>query len=104
MLNRVQLFVTPGTVALQDPLSMEFSRQEYYSGLPFPTPEDLPNPGMKPTSLVSPALAGGFSTTVPPGRPILLMRYMQIKEIVKYHLIYTIISFFIKTVNLVPSS
>ena len=42
---------------------MELSRQEYWSGLPFPTPGDLPNPGIKPTSLVSPALAGGFFTT-----------------------------------------
>ena len=42
---------------------MEFSRQEYWSGLPFPTPEDLPGPGMEPTSLVSPPLAGGFFTT-----------------------------------------
>jgi len=41
---------------------MEFSRQEYWSGLPFPTPEDLPNPGIKPTSLASPALVGGFFT------------------------------------------
>ena len=42
---------------------MEFSRQEYCSGLPLPTPEDLPNPGVKPTSLMSPALAGRFFTT-----------------------------------------
>ena len=43
---------------------MEFSRQEYWSGLPLPSPEDLPNPGIKPGSLVSPALAGGFATQV----------------------------------------
>ena len=42
---------------------MEFSRQEYWSGFPFPPPEDLPDPGVKPTSLASPALAGGFFTT-----------------------------------------
>ena len=42
---------------------MGFSRQEFWSGLPFPTPEDLPNPGIKPTSLMSPALAEGFFTT-----------------------------------------
>ena len=53
----------------QAPLSMEFSRQEYWSGLPFPTPGDLPNPEIKPESLVSPALAGRFFTTVPPGEP-----------------------------------
>ena len=50
-------FVTPWTVAHQAPLSMEFSRQEYWSGLPFPT---LPNPGMEPRDSVSSALAGGF--------------------------------------------
>ena len=44
-------------------LFMEFSRQEYWSGLPFPTPEDLPNPGIKPASLVSPAFEGGFFST-----------------------------------------
>ena len=62
-------FVTPWTVAYQAALSMGFSRQEYCSELPFPTSEDLPNPGIKPTSLVSPALAGGFFTIVPPGKP-----------------------------------
>ena len=60
---RVQLCATLWTVALQAPLSMGFSRQEYWSGLPCPPPEDLPHPGVKPTSLVSPALAGGFFTT-----------------------------------------
>ena len=59
----------PWTVAHQAPLSMEFCRQEYWSGLPFPTPEDLPNPGIEPTSLASPVLAGGFFTSVPPGKP-----------------------------------
>ena len=54
---------TPWTVAHQAPLSLEFSRQEYYSGLPFPSPGDLPYPGIEPMSLVSPALAGGFFIT-----------------------------------------
>ena len=49
-LNSVRLFVTPWTVARQAPLSMGFSRQEYWSGLPFPSPGDLPNPGIKPGS------------------------------------------------------
>ena len=57
---------TAWTIALQAPLSMEFPRQEYWSGLPFPPPEDLPKPGTKSTS---PALAGGFFTTEPPGKP-----------------------------------
>ena len=52
-------------VAYQAPLSIGFSRQEYWSGLPFPSP-DLPNPGIEPRS---PALAGGFFTTEPPGNP-----------------------------------
>ena len=61
--SRVWLFATPWTVAHQAPLSIGFSRQEYQSGLPCPTPGDLPNPGTEPTSLMSPALAGGFLTT-----------------------------------------
>ena len=61
--NRVQLFVTPWTVASQDPLSMGFPRQEYWRGLPFPPPGDLPDPGIESASLVSPALAGRFFTT-----------------------------------------
>ena len=48
---------------------MGFPRQEYWSGLPFPSLEDLPNPGIKPASPVSPALAGGFFTTEPAGNP-----------------------------------
>ena len=48
---------------------MGFSRQDYWSGLPFPSPGDLPDPGIKPASLVSPALAGGFFTPAPLGRP-----------------------------------
>ena len=50
-LSRVRLFATPWTVAHQAPPSMGFSRQEYWSGLPFPSPEDLPNPGIEPGSL-----------------------------------------------------
>ena len=52
VLSQVQLFATPWTVALQASLSMEFSRQEYWSGLPFPSPGDLLNPGMEPLSQV----------------------------------------------------
>ncbi len=59
----VHLCVTPWTVACQAPLSMEFSRQEYWSGLSCPSPGDLPDPGIEPTSLMSPALAGRFFTT-----------------------------------------
>ena len=57
----------PLTVAHQAPLSVGLSRQEYWSGLPFPIPGDLPDPGVEPASLASPALAGRFFTTEPPG-------------------------------------
>ena len=59
----VQLFTTPWTAACQAPLSMGFSRQEYWSGLLLPPPRDLPDPGIKPATLMSPALAGRFFTT-----------------------------------------
>ena len=61
--SHVQLFATPRTVAHQAPLPTGFSRLEYWSGLPFPPPGDLPDPGIKPLSLASPALAGGFFAT-----------------------------------------
>ena len=66
MLSCIRLFATPWTVALQALLSMGFPQQEYWSGLPFPPPGDIPNPGIEPAS---PALAGGFFTTEPPGKP-----------------------------------
>ena len=59
----IQFFATPWTAARQAPLSVGFSRQEYWSGLPGPSPGDLPNSGIKPASLKSPALAGRFFTT-----------------------------------------
>ena len=59
-------FLTSWTIAHQVPLSRGFPRKEYWSGLPFPSPGGLPNPGIK---LVSLALAGGFFTTEPPGKP-----------------------------------
>ena len=59
----------PWNVALQVLLSMGFLRQEYLSGLPFPPPGDLSNPGIELVSLASPALAGGFFATMPPGKP-----------------------------------
>ena len=59
------LFAIPWPVAHQAPVSMVFPRQEYWSGLPFPTPRDLPDPGIE---LVSPALAAKFFTTAPPGK------------------------------------
>ena len=64
-LSRVRLFVTPWTVAYQAPSSMEFSRQEYWSGLPFPSPGDLRNPGIEPGS---PALQADALPSEPPGK------------------------------------
>ena len=63
LLSHVQLFAAPWTIAHQAHLSMEFSRQEYWSGLPFLPSGDLPDPGIEPMSL---ALAGRFFTTAPP--------------------------------------
>ena len=68
------LFAAQWIVAHQASLSMEFSRQEYWSGLPFPIPGDHPNPGIKPISLASPALTGRFFTTAPPGKLININR------------------------------
>ena len=65
-LSGVRLFATLWTIVHQAPQSMEFSRQEYWSGLPFPSPGDLPDPGIKPTS---PALQADALTSEPPGKP-----------------------------------
>ena len=62
-LSRVKLFATPWTIAHQVPLSMGFPRQEYWSGLPFPSPGNLPDSGIEPSSFMSPTLAGGFFTS-----------------------------------------
>ena len=71
-LSHVRLFATSWTVACQAPLSMGFSRQDYWKGLPFPPPGDLPNPGIEAFSPEAPALAGGFFTTESPGKPLQL--------------------------------
>ena len=67
-LSHIWLFETPWTVAHQAPLSMEFSRQEYWNGFPFPSPEDLHNPGIKPGS---PALQADSVPSEPPGKPLI---------------------------------
>ena len=64
LLNRVY-FATPWTIAYQAPLSMGIPRQEYSCGLPSPSPGDIPNPGIEPTS---PTLTGGLFTVKPPGK------------------------------------
>ena len=87
MLSRIRLFATPWTEAHRAPLSMKFSRQEYWSGLPFPAPGDLPYPGMEPTSLVSPALIADSLPNAPPGKPCLKGRqfcYLHYHRISNY--------------------
>ena len=66
LLSHVQLFETPWAAAHQAPLSMEFPKPEYWSGLPFLSPGDLPDPGIEPISFV----AGVFFTAEPPGKPL----------------------------------
>ena len=70
--------VTPCTVAHQAPLSMGFSRQEYWSGLPLSSLGSLPDPVMEP---MPPALAGGFFTTEPPGKPINVAKNIKLLSI-----------------------
>ena len=69
LLSHIPLLATPWTVAHQAPLSMEFYRQEYWSGFPFPTPRDLRDPRIEPMFPASPALAGGFFSLHHQGRP-----------------------------------
>ena len=68
-LSHICLCVTPQTVALQAPLSMEFARQEHWSGLPFPPPGDLPDLGIETEFAVSPAFQADSLPTVPSGKP-----------------------------------
>ena len=68
-LSHVRLFETPWAVAHQAPLSVGFLRQEYWSGLPYPSPGDLSDLGIELTSPASPALTGRFFTAEPPGKP-----------------------------------
>ena len=77
--SHVQLFVTTWTVAYQAPLSKGFSRQEYWSVFPSPSPEDLPNPGIKLPSLVSPALAGRFFTTSTTWEALAICKHITIR-------------------------
>ena len=69
LLSHIHLFAIPWTVACQSPLFMGFSRQEYWSGLPSPSPGDLPYPGIEPTFPVSPALSAYSLPLAPPGKP-----------------------------------
>ena len=80
LLSHVWLFVTPWTVACPVALSMESSRQEFWSELPFPTPGDLLSPETETAFLLSPALAGGFFATVPPGKSSLVDQFSSVAE------------------------
>ena len=77
MLSHVRLFAIPWTVAYKVPLSMGFSRQEYWSGLAFPAPGDLPDPGIE---TASPALSGRFFNNEPPGKPVVVLLHFKDKE------------------------
>ena len=77
VLSHFWLFATPWTVARQAPLSIELSRQEYWSGLPFPVPQPLPDPRTKPVSPMSSTLAGEFFTIVPTGKPVCYAKSLQ---------------------------
>jgi len=70
LLSHVQLFCDTWIVAFKAHLSMGFHRQEYWNGLPFPSPGDLPHPGIEPSSPAYPALVGRFFTIEPPGKPM----------------------------------
>ena len=73
LLSRVRLFATPWPVAHQAPLFMEFSRQEYWSGMSFPFPADFPNPGIEPES---PALQATSLPSKLPGKPHIKIKYV----------------------------
>ena len=95
LLRRVWLSATPGTAAHQAPLSTGFFRQESWSGLPFPTPGDLPDPGIEPKSPVSPALAGRFFTTAPPATPPKSSTY-NIKDLMIVQIVHRLASGFVR--------
>ena len=82
-LSCVQLLSTPWTVAHQAPLLVGFSRQEYWSRLPCPSPGDLLNPEVEPTCPESPALTGGFFTSEPPVKPSMLILQREIIKFIK---------------------
>ena len=91
-LSRVRLFATPWTVAYHAPPSMGFSRQEYWSGLPFPSPGYLPNPGIEPGS---PALEADALTSEPPGKPLNILLYDIIIYICNVSLKLILLVFFL---------
>ena len=89
-LSRVPVFTTQCTVARQAPMSTEFSRQEYWSGLPFPPLGNLPNPGIEPTSPTSPALTGRFFTTEIPRKPGEMVQFSSVQSLSRVRLFATL--------------
>ena len=88
-LHCVWLFVTLWTIVHKAPLSMGFSKQEYWSGLPFPPSGDLPDPGIESVSPMFPALAGRFFTTEPPGKSLKVSTYSQTQTHTHEHTQYS---------------
>ena len=85
LLSHVRLFAAPWTIiACQAPMSMGFSRQEYWNGLPLPTPEDLLHPGVESTSLTSPPLAAGFFTTRATWKAQIIPRWLVKKKLLVF--------------------
>ena len=89
LISHVWLFETLWTVAHQAPLSMEFSRQKFWSRLPFPSPGDLPDPGIEPVSHAFPSLAGRLFTTAPPDWD---SNFHLVSSLTPFHLLYKICS------------
>ena len=83
LLSRARLFATPWTAVHQAPLSMRFSRQGYWSGLPFPSPGDLPNPGIE---LWSPALQADALPPEPPGKQLVVLIKQINRKLLEQHL------------------
>ena len=90
LLSHVRLFATPWTVAYQAPQSMEFSRQEYWSGLPFPSPGDLPSPGIEPRS---PALQADALPSEPPGKCTYIFSNWQQDRVSQQNCVMTFLLF-----------
>ena len=91
--SRVQLSATLWTVACQAPLSLGFAKSEYWSGLPYPSSGDLPNPGIESTSPVYPVLAGGFFTSEPMGKATNFSQYQSISQYGNQHVSHTTLLF-----------
>ena len=101
LVSSVQPYATPWTVAHQTPLSMELSRQEYWSGLPFPPPGDLPDPG---TQSASPTLVGRFFTSEPPGKPSITLATSYKWDRAVHALLWLVSSKWIKDLKVRPEA